>query len=590
MKHLMAIMSAAVVLGLPVGAQAEAGDEAHIELSRGPVVGSARVVGLGGAYSSIGEGLAGMAFNPATLGNRNHRMERWWDWDAGAGVSFLPLDDTDYENDGQANTDVESQQVWQVGTMLQLGHLGFGWQWASRVYKVDRLGSHQAEFSFDEHLIGVGYQLERIGLAIGLSGIIESTRIDLQERGDFFDTTEATAKLGGTFDGGFSGLQLGAIYRPLNKPYRLGLALRMTSEQTPLHEIDPDAFAERNIAVPNTVRSPTELRLGASWQFGKPYNPPRRFPKLAELISGESPTAPVEPNGEAQEVEAESSATPPQEPATSPHSQPKETDVVEPAPAPPTSSHGEDPTRETAPSQASPEEEPEEEEEEEPEEEEPEEQTPQTDLPTEAPTPPETTPETEPAGAPKLLAPAPWLTARLLTPRHLHTPARSKTTVKPSVIGTAKRYPLSALEEEARDEEIYALLALDLVISPSQSLSGVTYKGPEGFAVDRDERAGTAWTAAIHAGAEFEPFPRWVKARLGTYYEPSRFEGVSGRAHMTGGFDVHFPHIWLVQRAVDAWSWDPRIMKWVDVPLMAQVTIDRAEHYLSIGLSVGVWN
>ena len=145
-------------------------------------------------------------------------------------------------------------------------------------------------------------------------------------------------------------------------------------------------------------------------------------------------------------------------------------------------------------------------------------------------------------------------------------------------------------EEEASDEQMYALLALDLVVSPSQSLSSVTYKGPEGFAVDRDERAGTEWTAAVHAGAEFEPFPRWVKARLGTYYEPSRFEGVDGRGHVTGGFDVHFPHIWLVQRAVDKWNWDPRIVEWVDVPLMAQVTVDRAEHYLSIGISIGVWN
>ena len=189
-------------------------------------------------------------------------------------------------------------------------------------------------------------------------------------------------------------------------------------------------------------------------------------------------------------------------------------------------------------------------------------------------------------GAPKLLAPAPWLTARLLTPRHLRAPdlpAQNAENAEPADAA-------SLSETEAEDQQIYALLALDLVVTPSQSLSEVTYKGPEGFAVDRDERAGTAWTAAVHAGAEFEPFPRWVKARLGTYYEPSRFEGVSGRAHVTGGFDVHFPHIWLVQKAVDAWSWDPRIMKWVDVPLMAQVTVDRAEHYLSIGLSIGVWN
>ena len=577
MKHLISIMSAALIVSLPLEIRAEAGDEAHIELSRGPVLGSPRVVGIGGAYSSIGEGLAGMAFNPATLGNRNHRMERWWDWDAGAGISFLPLEDTDFENDGQANTDVESQQIWQVGTMVQIGYLGFGWQWASRVYKVDRLGSHQAEFNFDEHLLGVGYQLERIGLAIGISGIIESTRIDLQERGDFFDTTEATAKLGGSFDGGFSGLQLGAIYRPANKPYRLGMALRMTSEQTPVDEINTDAFDEREVGVPNTVRSPTELRLGGSWQFGKPYNPPRRFQRLDELISGEpAPTATL-PNGQAQEFEVRSEETPPETPVKDTQTQAEETEVLAPVTAPPSS-----PQDETSPPQG-PNPEPAQDEEEDEEEPSETEEPAETEAPTEAPEPAEPTPEGEPAGEPKLLAPAPWLTARLLTPRHMRTPDRPKETADSAV-------NQAAVEEEARDEQVYALLALDLVVTPSQSLSDLTYKGPEGFAVDRDERAGTAWTAAVHAGAEFEPFPRWVKARLGTYYEPSRFEEVSGRAHVTGGFDVHFPHIWLVQKAVDTWSWDPRIMEWVDVSLMAQVTVDRAEHYLSIGLSVGVWN
>jgi hypothetical protein len=207
-----------------------------------------------------------------------------------------------------------------------------------------------------------------------------------------------------------------------------------------------------------------------------------------------------------------------------------------------------------------------------------EEQAPETDEEQAPETDEEQAPEAGPA--PKLLAPAPWLTARLLTPRHLRTPS-----LPPGP------KPLEASAPAARgDEEIYALVALDLVLSPSQSLEDVVYKGPEGFALDIDERAGTAWTLALHAGAEFEPFPTWVKTRLGTYYEPSRFEDVDGRVHVTGGFDVHFPHIWAVRKAIDQWNWDPRIIEWVDVPLMAQLTIDRADRYLSIGVSVGVWN
>ena len=72
MKNILVTLSLTLAWAWPTAASAQDAEQAHIELSRGPVVGSPRVVGLGGAYTSIGEGLAGMSFNPAALGNRNN--------------------------------------------------------------------------------------------------------------------------------------------------------------------------------------------------------------------------------------------------------------------------------------------------------------------------------------------------------------------------------------------------------------------------------------------------------------------------------------------------------------------------------------
>ena len=137
-------------------------------------------------------------------------------------------------------------------------------------------------------------------------------------------------------------------------------------------------------------------------------------------------------------------------------------------------------------------------------------------------------------------------------------------------------------------EEWYALFAVDLVLMPPQADTGIPYLGPEGFVVRRfDERGGERWTMGFHLGAEVEPIPRWLKLRMGTYFEPSRFRDQEGRMHLTGGVDVHFPHLW----ALEAAGASRDVIDWVgELPLTARIYADGARDYLSIGLSVGIWN
>ena len=132
-----------LVWGSPVRADSHdetAADDvsrARVEFGSGPVTGPARVVGMGGAYASVAEGLGGLTFNPASLGCRRPNAKRWWAVDGTFGVSILPLDrSADYENDGYTNVDVDRHSVLVMGAMAQIDFLGIGWQWNDRTYRV----------------------------------------------------------------------------------------------------------------------------------------------------------------------------------------------------------------------------------------------------------------------------------------------------------------------------------------------------------------------------------------------------------------------------------------------------------------------
>ncbi|MBL0349632.1 MAG: hypothetical protein IPP68_04565 [Elusimicrobia bacterium] len=74
-------------------------------------------------------------------------------------------------------------------------------------------------------------------------------------------------------------------------------------------------------------------------------------------------------------------------------------------------------------------------------------------------------------------------------------------------------------------------------IAPTRGAVGV-----ESFIEQRVQWTGEKRTYSYHLGGEEEIWPRRVRLRLGTYFEPSRFKGVKGRVHATGGFEVRLFH------------------------------------------------
>ena len=92
------------------------------------------------------------------------------------------------------------------------------------------------------------------------------------------------------------------------------------------------------------------------------------------------------------------------------------------------------------------------------------------------------------------------------------------------------------------------------------------------------ERSGERATLQPRAGLESEVVPNWVVARVGSYMEPSRFDGGSTRVHATGGIDVHIP-----------WGWNMLGLLYDDDTFLVTGAVDGTARYFSWSVSVGVW-
>jgi hypothetical protein len=104
----------------------------------------------------------------------------------------------------------------------------------------------------------------------------------------------------------------------------------------------------------------------------------------------------------------------------------------------------------------------------------------------------------------------------------------------------------------------------------------------ESFFSQKVARSGRLTTFSPRAGLETELLPTYLKLRLGTYIEPTRFgsepDSRAFRQHITGGFDVYL-FKWSVFGVLDketAWR--------------LTLVSDLAPRYSNVGLSIGNWH
>jgi hypothetical protein len=120
-----------------------------------------------------------------------------------------------------------------------------------------------------------------------------------------------------------------------------------------------------------------------------------------------------------------------------------------------------------------------------------------------------------------------------------------------------------------RDEVALTALADVVITGPSPDAYGL-----DAFGIEQLERSGRHNSISVRGGVEYEWVPGRFRVRGGSYWEPNRFEGVSGRIHATFGIEG---------RVLEFHAWGRRRGR-------ITLTGDVAAGYRNLGLSIGFWH
>lgn len=207
------IAAAAAALAAPRPAAAQALDAGRpVDAYSGVAVGSGRVVGLGGAYVGVAEGLGGVPVNPAGVAHRRRDLRRGWDVDAT--LSGFVLDARqDLDNDGSRDAGLSGHTHLELGAGFQRGRFGFGLLARSWLASGPRTAAGSAGIETGDLSLAGGYSGWCDALVLGGSVTIASGAV-VQFRPDGKEERRLKYTAGA--------LRLGGLWRPRGQPFRLG--------------------------------------------------------------------------------------------------------------------------------------------------------------------------------------------------------------------------------------------------------------------------------------------------------------------------------------------------------------------------------
>ncbi|PTL83016.1 hypothetical protein [Vitiosangium sp. GDMCC 1.1324] len=232
----------------------------RLYINSGVLMGSSRVVGMGGAYVGIAEGVAGFANNMAALAQRSPGLDK--DWDVGFTLSWLDLPlakakGKDLDNDGLADDAPQTLQL--LGAiMLQYRNVGLGF--SMRNYQVGYCNTAHCDPS----------DLIRVSLVqSALAGAVSLGRDDfILGFGIYSAQAIFSHKPEGNWNYGNTGIALDILYRPHGRSYRVGMSVRPEVVGEWRRDTGQVPFiAGRQLY--SAVVSPAVLSLGASFRLGE---------------------------------------------------------------------------------------------------------------------------------------------------------------------------------------------------------------------------------------------------------------------------------------------------------------------------------
>ena len=266
-----------VLAGVGLAPAHPAWAQARLDVSRTYVVGSSRVVGLGGAYAGVAEGVQGYSRNPAALANRGHHAVDWYEWDAMFDWTLYPGDDVDLDNDGDLGASDRENNALSAGFGAQWGRFGMGLVLESSRYIVYQEDAPRHEIASLRSGLGFGWSFADgawlAGVGLGASEFnVDDHESVCQEEG-----AQGTVDCEIRYDA--SALDLGLLYRPQGAPWRVGVGYRRGA----FLQLRP-ASASLTVTgggapLPDTIEEPDTFTIGASYLWGRRamnYNVPIR--------------------------------------------------------------------------------------------------------------------------------------------------------------------------------------------------------------------------------------------------------------------------------------------------------------------------
>lgn len=254
-----------------------------VDLFQGPLFAGSRVTGLGGAYVAIAEDVDGDLQNPAAPAVRPFFSYTDFDYWLGFGLTFpATLQDTDFFNSGTTTkiaNPPDSFVFFTPAVNLQWGELGIGLNLEVQQYALSSPSDDGTTRAITATIptthLQFAHGIAHNQLVVGVgSRFVAMTVKGNDKRSPLFESTG-------------NGLEFGAVFKPENRPLRLGVAYRtairteasyrdglLPNENGDLIATGPDGT---NIYLPKAVALPWDVNFGFAVQFGaRPFNPPWR--------------------------------------------------------------------------------------------------------------------------------------------------------------------------------------------------------------------------------------------------------------------------------------------------------------------------
>jgi hypothetical protein len=245
------------------GSQELERNDFNIDAVTGPVLGSSRVVGMGGAYTALATDIDGAHWNPASFGSRPLYEFDWFEY--GLSLSYFApglfgLDDFYNNRDGLG---VDGFSFLSLGLRFQFGNFGAGGDTRVQIYNTGS-GRDEVNILLVESHLGLAYALWDGQVVVGLGARVVDLDMDLPDQTQLVHFTGA-------------GLEGGVLLKLESFPWRLGVAGRGPVNSRAqladgMVEID-GVKTVHGFVMPNKVLMPWEVRVGFAWQFGpRPMN------------------------------------------------------------------------------------------------------------------------------------------------------------------------------------------------------------------------------------------------------------------------------------------------------------------------------